>query len=256
MNRILFERDEIKDGVVTFDDVRAEHVLNVLHGEVGQILKTGEVDGPIGTGEIVELSNRRMAESGASGPAVTVRCSHTEASRKPWVDLILAPPRPRVMKRLLPQLATMGVGRIILVGAKKVEKDFWGATLLKPENYRPLLIDGLMQAGTSVLPRLETRRNFRKFVKEELDMLFPASPRIVAHPYNDAFSSHSTIRRSDDSPVPPPLLAIGPEGGWTDDEVALMEEHGFTRYSLGSRILRTDTATIALLAQLMKDFDR
>ena len=50
------------------------------------------------------------------------------------------------------------------------------------------------------------------------------------------------------------LLAIGPEGGWIDDEVALLEEHGFVRYSLGSRILRTDTATIALLAQLMKEF--
>ena len=46
------------------------------------------------------------------------------------------------------------------------------------------------------------------------------------------------------------LLAIGPEGGWTDDEVSLLEEKGFARYSLGPRILRTDTATIALLARL------
>ena len=46
------------------------------------------------------------------------------------------------------------------------------------------------------------------------------------------------------------LLAIGPEGGWTDDEVALLESHGFARYSLGPRILRTDTATVALLASL------
>ena len=250
MNRILFENDEIKDGVATFGGERAEHVLNVLHGEVGQVLKTGEIDGKIGTGEIVELSNRRIVESGASEPIVTVRCSHTEASRKPWVDLILAPPRPRVMKRLLPQLATMGVGRIFLVGAKKVEKDFWGATLLKPENYRPLLIDGLMQAGTSILPTLETRRNFRKFVTDELDTLFPSSTRIVAHPYGVPHPS---------SPIPHPsslLLAIGPEGGWTDDEVAQLEGHGFTRYSLGSRILRTDTATIALLAQLMQVHDQ
>ena len=52
------------------------------------------------------------------------------------------------------------------------------------------------------------------------------------------------------------VLAIGPEGGWTDDEVTLLEEHGFARHSLGPRILRTDTATVALLAQLMKEFDR
>jgi 16S rRNA (uracil1498-N3)-methyltransferase len=47
-----------------------------------------------------------------------------------------------------------------------------------------------------------------------------------------------------------PLLAVGPEGGWTDDEVGLLESKGFGRYSLGPRILRTDTATIALIARL------
>ena len=245
MNRILFETDEIVNGVATFGGERAEHVMKVLHGEVGQVLKTGEINGPIGTGEIVSISGE--AES---FPLLKVRCNHTGQSLQPWVDLILAPPRPRVMKRLLPQLATMGVGRIFLVGAKKVEKDFWGATLLKEENYRPLLIDGLMQAGTSILPTLETRRNFRKFVKEEVDGLWPNARRIVAHPYGAQSTAVDGNRQQ------PLLLAIGPEGGWTDEEVALLEEHGFARYSLGSRILRTDTATVALLAQLMKEFDK
>ena len=269
MNRILFEKDEIVDGIATFGGARAEHVMNVLHGEVGQVLKTGEIDGPIGTSKIVNISGTgilpvqrekdtssfgRTGETpvphdGGCSLCVTVRCRHDADSIRPWVDLILAPPRPRVMKRLLPQLATMGVGRIFLVGAKKVEKDFWGATLLKEENYRPLLIDGLMQAGTSILPTLETRRNFRKFVKEELDGLWPEAKRIIAHPYD----GNRTIEQSNNQTI---LLAVGPEGGWTDEEVALLEEHGFSRYSLGSRILRTDTATIALLAQLMKEFDK
>ena len=249
MNRILFEKDEIVDGIATFGGERAEHVMNVLHGEVGQILKTGEIGGFIGTGVITGITR---PPSSVSSPKITVACSHDKRSLRPWVDLILAPPRPRVMKRLLPQLATMGVGRIFLVGAKKVEKDFWGATLLKPENYRPLLIDGLMQAGTSILPTLETRRNFRKFVKEELDTLWPEAKRIVAHPYD----GNRTIEQPERSNNRAILLAVGPEGGWTDEEVTLLEEHGFARYSLGSRILRTDTATIALLAQLMKEFDQ
>ena len=249
MNRILFEKDEIVDGIATFGGERAEHVMNVLHGEVGQVLKTGEIGGFIGTGVITGITR---PPSSVSSPEITVACSHDKRSLRPWVDLILAPPRPRVMKRLLPQLATMGVGRIFLVGAKKVEKDFWGATLLKPENYRPLLIDGLMQAGTSILPTLETRRNFCKFVKEELDTLWPEAKRIVAHPYD----GNRTIEQPERSNNRAILLAVGPEGGWTDEEVTLLEEHGFARYSLGSRILRTDTATIALLAQLMKEFDQ
>ena len=249
MNRILFEKDEIVDGIATFGGERAEHVMNVLHGEVGQVLKTGEIGGFIGTGVITGITR---PPSSVSSPEITVACSHDKRSLRPWVDLILAPPRPRVMKRLLPQLATMGVERIFLVGAKKVEEDFWGATLLKPENYRPLLIDGLMQAGTSILPTLETRRNFCKFVKEELDTLWPEAKRIVAHPYD----GNRTIEQPERSNNRAILLAVGPEGGWTDEEVTLLEEHGFARYSLGSRILRTDTATIALLAQLMKEFDK
>ena len=232
MNRILFEKSEITDGVATFGGERAAHVLGVLHGEVGQTLKTGELDGRIGTGEIVSIEGRTVA----------VKVSHTEESLRPWCDLVLAPPRPRVMKRLLPQLASLGVGTIVLVGAKKVEKDFWGATLLKEENYRPLLVDGLMQAGTSVVPRMETRRNFRRFVGDELDSLFPTANRVVGHPGG-----------APNAPAQKPgrlLLAVGPEGGWTDDEVSLLESHGFSRYSLGSRILRTDTALVALLARL------
>ena len=255
MNRILFEKDEIVDGVATFGGERAEHVLKVLHGEVGQMLKTGEINGPVGTSVITAVTSGEAASSPLEEKelSVTVRCSHNEPTIRPWIDLILAPPRPRVMKRLLPQLAAMGVGRIFLVGAKKVEKDFWGATLLKEENYRPLLIDGLMQAGTSALPVLETRRNFRKFVKEELDVLWPSTRRLVAHPYGAGSAANYQLPAAN---YQLPLLAIGPEGGWTDEEVALLEEHGFARYSLGARILRTDTATVALLAQLMKEFDK
>lgn len=242
MNRILFDAQELQGERATFGGARAEHVLTVLHGEVGQTLKTGVVNGRVGT-SVIETIDR----SASDGPLITVRCSHTVAAMSPWADLILAPPRPRVMKRLLPQLTSLGVGRIVLVGAQKVEKDFWGATLLKEENYRPLLLDGLMQAGTTALPTLETRRSFRRFVREEVDSLFPNSVRLVAHPapLADVPQAASGQRL---------LLAIGPEGGWTDDEVSLLEAHGFVRHSLGARILRTDTAAIALLAQLMRGF--
>lgn len=235
MNRILFEKGETDGSRVTLRDGRARHILGILHGEIGQTLKTGEVDGRTGTGTIVSVG-----EDGS----VTIEFKHDEESLAPWADMILAPPRPRVLKRLLPQLAAMGAGRIFLVGAKKVEKDFWGATLLTEENMRPLLVEGLMQSGSSVLPRVETRRNFAAFVRDELDGLFPESRRIVAHPGNpsreDALQSGSGRL----------LLAVGPEGGWTDGELALLEEKGFRRYSLGRRILKTETACIALLARL------
>lgn len=237
MNRILFEPDELSaDGLVTFGGVRAEHVRTILHGEVGQPLKTGVVNGPIGTGVIERID----------GDTVTVRCVHDREALPPWIDLILAPPRPRAMKRLLPQLAAMGVGRIVLVGAAKVEKAFWGAQLLKEEIYRPLLVDGLMQAGTTALPTLQLERGFGRWLEGgRFEEQFGDQPdRIVAHPDPQATTIQAPSTKH-------PLLAIGPEGGWTDDEVARLEAHGFRRMSLGPRILRTDTATIALLARLL-----
>ncbi len=259
MNRILFEPDEIRDGRATFSGVRAEHVLNVLHGEVGQTLKTGVLDGPIGTSMIERIE----------GGAVTVRCTHDTPSLPPWIDLILAPPRPRVMKRLLPQLATLGVRRIFLVGAEKVEKAFWGAQLLKEEIYRPLLIDGLQQAGTTIVPTIHIAKSFRRFIDFKLDSDFGGqSPRIVAHPaarsasapYQAILWGQSPNLRGQSPEFPCgaralPVLAVGPEGGWTDGEVARLEEKGFVRMSLGPRILRTDTALIALLSRLMQTYD-
>ena len=267
MNRILFNADELDaDGRATFGGARAEHVLTILHGEVGQTLKTGVVDGLIGTGVIERIE----------GEMVTVKCVHDREAPPPWIDLILAPPRPRAMKRLLPQLAAMGVGRIVLVGAAKVEKAFWGAQLLKEAIYRPLLVDGLMQAGTTALPTIQIERAFGRWLEGGRfeEQFGGQKDRIVAHP-----SSISNVDNDPNAPNDPndpndlndlndpndpkglksamdrPIIAIGPEGGWTDDEVARLEAHGFRRMSLGPRILRTDTATIALLARLMPEAD-
>lgn len=240
MNRILFEKSEITDGVAEFSGERAAHIVEVLHSEVGDTVKTGELDGKIGTGVVKNIGS--VESKDGKSYVIRLELSHTGESLQPWADLILAPPRPRVFKRLLPQLAAMGVGDIVLVGAKKVEKAFWGATVLKEENYRPLLVDGLMQSGTTIVPRLELRRNFVRFIREELDSLYPDSTRIVAHPYN--------AEPIGEPPQGRLLIAIGPEGGWTDEEVELLKSKGFQCRSLGGRILRTDTATVALLAKL------
>jgi len=258
MNRILFNADELDaDGHATFGGVRAEHVLTILHGEVGQTLKTGVVDGLIGMGVIERIE----------GEMVTVKCVHDREAPPPWIDLVLAPPRPRAMKRLLPQLAAMGVGRIVLVGAAKVEKAFWGAQLLKEEIYRPLLVDGLMQAGTTALPTIQIERAFGRWLEGGRfeEQFGGQNDRIVAHPsgiskvdkvLNDVKDPKDLKDPNDlKSAMGRPVLAIGPEGGWTDDEVSRLEAHGFRRMSLGPRILRTDTATIALLARLMPEAD-
>ena len=233
MNRILFEPAEISDGKVSLaqGDARAVHIIETLKASPGKILKSGVVNGLTGESEVLSVSNG----------IVELAVRHDRPALAPWVDLILAPPRPRAFKRLLPQLAQMGAGAIHLVGAEKVEKMFWGATILKEEEYRPLLVEALMQCGTTALPQIQIHRNFRKFMAS-LPEPSPEIRRLVAHPYAPSRAP---------APASRTLLAIGPEGGWTDGELALLASHGFSQFSLTPRILRTDTAAIAILGALM-----
>ena len=233
--------------------------MSVLHGEVGQTLKTGVVGGMLGTSVIKSIDSVGTDAEGNSAWRITVDCTHGSRPLPPWCDLILAPPRPRVMKRLLPHLATLGVRRIFLVGAEKVEKAFWGAQLLKEPIYHPLLVDGLMQGAVATeLPSINIRKNFSQWIeKGSFDLDFSGQNfRILAHPPtgtgpNGTGTGPNVMGTGPNGTETGPIFAIGPEGGWTDREVALLEANGFVRCGLGPRILKTETATVALLSMFM-----
>ncbi len=100
-----------------------------------------------------------------------------------------------------------------------------------------------MQCGATRVPTMRCERSFRRYLDGGMDAEFAGADRIVAHP-----GGGRGVRGDCALPA---VIAIGPEGGWTDGEVAQLEAKGFRRHSLGERILRTDTATIAVIAQLM-----
>jgi RsmE family RNA methyltransferase len=235
MNRILFEASEVQsDGTVVLADARAEHIVSVLHAAPGQVLKTGTVNGLSGVSRVVSVEGR----------TVRLQSEHTLQAPEPWIDLILAAPRPKVLKRLWPQLAALGVGRIVVLNAYRVEKCYFSSQWLDDAFVRPLLVEGLTQAGLTRLPEVLIRPRFKPFVEDELSRLFPSSLRLLAHP------GARTPIEGDLSPSVRPLVAVGPEGGWTDYEVRLLAERGFRMFSLGPRILRTDTACVALISVL------
>lgn len=234
MNRILFEQEEfLADGTVRLSDQRATHIRDVLRASPGQVLRTGTLNGLSGTSTVLTLSETQ----------VLLRPEHAQRQPEPWFDLLLAAPRPKVLKRLWPQLAALGAGRVVLLNANKVEKCYFSSQWLEPAFYRPLLVEGLTQAGLTTLPEVLVRPRFKPFVEDELDGLFSGALRLLAHP-------------GPRTPAPAagaggrPLLAVGPEGGWTDYEVKMLRAHGFQFFSLGERTLRTDTACIALIAVL------
>jgi 16S rRNA (uracil1498-N3)-methyltransferase len=204
----------------------------------GQDVRIGIVDGPRGAGRVVQAQ---------AGDAIELDCAFDpDPPPVPDVDLLLALPRPKVMRRLWAQLAAVGVGRIILTNAARVERNYFDTHVLDPACYRPLLVEGLQQAQDTHLPRVSIHRRFRPLVEDELDALSSAGARVVAHPSRDAAPIGGAWPQ-DSARV---LLAVGAEGGWDDFELRLLRDRGFAMVSLGARTLRADTASIALLAAL------
>jgi 16S rRNA (uracil1498-N3)-methyltransferase len=236
VNLVILEAGELSDsGGVTLGGVRAEHLLKVLKVAPTHEVRVGVLDGPHGVGTV-----RSVTES-----AVELQCAFEPGvPPRPRVDLLLALPRPKVMRRLWAQLAALGVGRIMLTNAERVERNYFDTHVLSHECYRPLLIGGLQQAQDTRLPVVSIHRQFKVFVEDELDHLFAGGVRLVADPAATEPAADAA-RRSLSERI---LLAVGPEGGWNAFELKLLGAHGFQPVGMGRRTLRTDTACIALLS--------
>lgn len=234
MNLILLASDECTDSCVTLTDARATHLRRVLRVTPGQSVRVGMIDGPYGTGTVESVDERR----------VSLRCDFAgDIPSRPRVDVLLALPRPKVMRRLWAQLAALGVGRIILTNAGRVERDYFDTHILTEATYHPLLIEGLQQARDTRLPLVSIHRQFKILVEDQLHDLFSSGTRLTADPSGQASIAETLVTR--DERV---LLAIGPEGGWSEFELSLLAAHGFTAVGLGRRTLRVDTACVALLS--------
>ena len=240
MNLLLLESHEITaDNTVILSDRRSEHIIRILACKPGDTVRVGVINGPVGTGEIVSIKNIEVAlRFTPEGPP----------SEQPPLDLILGLVRPIMLKKILAQAASLGVGRIFLINANRVEKSFFGASLLKGERYRSYLIEGLEQAKVTYLPQVSIHQRFRPFVEDFVPTIAKSYSRLLlAHP--EAGEALKQVTGTEISGRT--LLAVGPEGGWVDFEIEKFLGQLFVPVSLGDRVLRTDTAVVALLSQLM-----
>jgi RsmE family RNA methyltransferase len=236
MNLILVDRAELAaDHSVVLSGARADHIRHVLHASMGDAVRLGVIDGGMGVGTVVSIAEDR----------VELRCAiDWEVPARPRVDVLLALPRPKVMRRLWAQLAALGVGQVILTNAEKVERDYFDSHVLQEEGYRPLLVEGLQQARDTRVPVVSVHKRLKVLVEDDLDALCPHMRRIVAHPGGEISIARALSTAGEHERV---LVAIGPEGGWNDFELDLLDTHGFTRVGMGPRTLATTTACIALL---------
>lgn len=234
MNLLLLEpADFIAADRVRLTDRRLKHLQEVHRAEAGETLRVGLLGGDMGEGRLVHL-DKAAAE-------LAVSFDQPPPAKLP-ITLLLALPRPKMLRRVLQTVATMGVPRLVLLNSYRVEKSFWQTPFLEPAAIREQLILGLEQARDTVLPQIIIAKRFKPFVEDRLPQLATDTIGLVGHP-GDYPSCPRAVTR-------PVTLAIGPEGGWIPYEVEKLAEAGLAPVQLGERILRVETAVSALLARL------
>ncbi len=257
LNRILVDYDECKKDVssgelsvsLPLDDDRALHIRNILKLAINDTVRMGVINHGITDGIVTSLDDSYNISLGSYE-------SLTKSIDTPYIDLILAVPRPLRLERLLPIIASLGIRRLYLIAANKVEKDYFGSHLFRrPSALNQLLLEGLSQASDSyILPEVHVRKSFHKFVKDELPLLYEENKnKFIAHPYNIGSESDGAQRLfcyEKSAGTNNAVIAIGPEGGWEDDEVTCFKQNNFRQITLGSHILRTDVAVTVTLGML------
>jgi RsmE family RNA methyltransferase len=240
MNIILIEQQEVQGGRVFLTDRRAKHLIKVLQVQFGDTVRVGIIDGPKGRGKVAAFCAKFPFQV-----ELDVEFSE-EMPERPPIDLLLALPRPIMLKRIFSQAAALGVGTIFVTNAQRVEKSFWSATLLNEDEYRPHLLQGLEQAVDTMVPEVSVYERFKPFIEDVLPgRIAQYSHLLIAHPGTPV--TLKTVITERPGRI---LLAVGPEGGWIDYEIDRFAECGFVAFSLGKRILKVDTAVVALHGRL------
>lgn len=234
MNLILLENsDFVAPGRAVLFGRRHQHISEVHRAQAGEQLKVGLVDGQIGSATVLCADAER----------IELDVSLQQAPPPPLpLTLILALPRPKMLKRTIQHATALGVKKLYLINAYRVEKSYWQSPWLAEDKLREQCVLGLEQAVDTAMPQIELRKRFKPFVEDELPSIAADSLKLVAHPVTD-------------TPCPVDIdtattLAVGPEGGFIPYEVEKLQEQGFNSVHLGPRILRVETALPVLLSRL------
>lgn len=279
MNIILLREEELSAGNFSFakTDERFLHIKKVLKLGAGSVFKAGIINGEKGTAEITSFSDELL----------TARLTVSEEADEgdddsvlPPIRLILGFPRPIQLRRILRDVAGLGIEALYLTGTELGEKSYLKADIAAETEIERLLIDGCSQAGDTHIPKVYRAYSVRHFFDRYEDDIRPDHLRAVldvpfhieqgfieqdrmkqGHIGQDRIEqAHSEQGDTLCVPAMHPLpqlqwdgrqtlwLAVGNERGWSLNERLLFAKKQFTAYTMGRKILRTETAVTSAVA--------
>jgi 16S rRNA (uracil1498-N3)-methyltransferase len=231
---LLHEHDWIDDDLVLLHGHRAEHLRALLKVAVGDCVRVGRIGGLRGEGVVMAVE--------PDGVKLRVHL-HQQPPARHRFDVVLALPRPKMLRRILRTAAEFGVAHLHLINTARVEKSYWQSPLLRADKVEEALIAGMERSSDTVAPVIHLHKRFRPFVEDQLVEICAGRPCWIAHMGGE--------RSLADVPPVPAVVMIGPEGGFVPFEVELAEQVIAQRVHLGERVLSVDTALPTALAQAL-----
>ena len=248
MNICLFTEEEIQKPL-SLTDERAQHILKVLHKETGDRFSAGIIGGKAGTALITSINKETCSNAhGKEFTGGTLSFSFTaESDGKPLYPLIMLIgfPRPIQLKRLLRDMASLGVSEVHLTATQLGEKSYLKSDLANDQAGYQMLLDGTAQAASTHVPLLRMHQSLEECLTYLRTEHKDAQHLLALDNVNASSSLSAYLDRTKSESKNAKALtiaAIGSERGWTNAERTLLEQAGYQRLSMGSRILRTETA--------------
>lgn len=260
MNICLFSSDEIVQPL-NLSDERAQHLIKILHKKTGDTFTAGIIGGQAGIATITEIQTSE--DDKTQGQIFFNFEPKNDGKNLNPLKMIIGFPRPIQLKRLLRDIAALGVCEVHLTGTELGEKSYMQSTLVEKGNAYKMLLDGTVQAGSTHIPQLfmhKTLKDCLEYVvqkipensantqKEDNQVL-----KLALDNVNPTMSLNAALHCSKLSETA--IAAIGSERGWTDKERKLLEDAGFIRCGMGQRIMRTETAATVAGAIILNAYD-
>lgn len=227
MSRRYFLETPIADSIATLSGDEAKHLAKVLRGAPGDEVTLFAGDGIEHSAEIVEVRKSEVTLR-----VVASRSICRESLRV--VRLAVALPKGDRQRYLIEKCVELGVASIIPLIAERSVAQPAGNSLQRCRRY---VVEASKQCGRNQLMEI-------------------ATPCRAAEHWTQHTSSNSLIALPTASPKPTGIdnlgelqIAIGPEGGFTDEEVAAAQQAGWQLLNLGPRVLRVETAALAVAAK-------
>jgi len=219
---------------------QAAHLARVLRAEPGQVFDV------VANGFLHRAEINAVSESDSDPEVHFVLLEELEADAALPIHLLLAVFKFDHFEWAVEKATELGVARITPILARRTEKHLALASPKRAERWRRIALEAAKQSRRTDAPEIADPTPLAAALAAEtapLRILLSETEQTVT--LASALGAPSNSAGWDERNL---ALAIGPEGGWTQEEMALFTEHRWTPVTLGPRILRAETAAIAALA--------